>query len=113
MKKPDLSVLTEAQKLNLIRDYEKDPLKTCEPLIKQDLYYLYIELNKSMQIVGKCFGRSYDCVKKYLRLYNIKKSKKQIQECNKNTCLERYDSVNEKTHDFNRGMIANLTIELD
>lgn len=89
-KKADLSLLTKEQKSKLTRDYEKYPLCNTEKLIEKDLYFLYITLNKSKEQTARCLGCCAWTVSKYLKLYNIQKSKQKILECHKKTCMERY-----------------------
>lgn len=89
-KKADLSILTKEQKSNLTRDYEKYPLSNTEKLIEKDLYFLYITLNKSKEQTARCLGCCAWTVSKYLKLYNIQKSKQKILECHKKTCMEKY-----------------------
>ena len=89
-KKADLSLLTKEQKSKLTRDYQKYPFQNGEKLNKQDLFYIYIELNNSMVITANCFGCSTDTIKKYLRLYKIQKSQQRIRQCAKNTCIKKF-----------------------
>lgn len=97
----------------LSRDYKANPVTFGENIPEVDLRYLYIELNLSLEEVGKYFNCSTCKIKKNLRLYAIKKSMeaheqvrqrnfynkygcskfgscKELIEKRKKTCLERY-----------------------
>ena len=63
----------------LKRDYLENPIiKQVKPRdipYKEDLEYLYLDLNLSIFELMKFFNRSEDTVRYYLKFYNIKKSK--------------------------------------
>lgn len=76
----------------LSRDYSKKPIKRGERPIKEDLEYLYLELNLDMVTVTKFLGcgKSTRNIQKFLREYSIKKDPKKVAEINKRNNLEKY-----------------------
>lgn len=73
----------------LTRDYIQYPLKKLEYCNKEDLLYLYIELNLSQEEVGTLCGSFY-MIKKSLKHHNIQKDKTTIINNRKNTCFKKY-----------------------
>ena len=63
----------------LTRDYSINPLQKDETLDKKDLLYLFCELNFSREEVGKFLNIGVPRVRKFLKLYNLKKDPKLIQ----------------------------------
>lgn len=76
----------------LSRDYSKEPIKRGERPTKEDLEYLYLELNLDMVTVTKFLGcgKSTRNIQKFLREYSIKKDPKKVAEINKRNNLEKY-----------------------
>ena len=88
--KIQVPVLTSEQIKHLSRDYSKEPIKKGEQICKQDLFYLYIELNFSMLQTARYLGRRGYPVSKYLKLYEIEKTKEQRLKSNQKINLEIY-----------------------
>jgi hypothetical protein len=77
-------------KSRLKRDYVSNPLKAGERPYKEDLEYLYLELNirdKDLQII---FNTSYSSVRRYLQKYSLKKPKELIQQNKCATNIAKY-----------------------
>lgn len=93
MNKPDLSILTEEQRNHLQRDYEKESLKRGEKIIKEDLEYLYIELNLSDSELMQIFGKSKAYIQSCRYYYNLHKTKEEIIKKRNATNLDRYGYI--------------------
>lgn len=76
----------------LKRDYSKDPLKRGERPAKEDLEYLYLELNMSREDVSSFLGcgKSLRNIKKFLKEYSITKDSSKSAEARKNFYLSKY-----------------------
>lgn len=76
----------------LSRDYSKEPLKRGERPTKEDLEYLYLELNLDREIISSFLGcgKSLRNIKKFLSEYDIKKDYAKISESRKSNCLKKY-----------------------
>ena len=93
----------------LTRDYSINPLQKDETLDKKDLLYLFCELNFSREEVGKFLNIGVPRVRKFLKLYNLKKDPKLYLEKSKRTCLKKYGvsspllskKIQDKIHDTN------------
>lgn len=83
-------------KTRLKRDYIKNPLikgkgsSPSEKPYKEDLEYLYIELNLSKIELGKYLNLPSTSLSKVLSFYNIKKDKNKILKNMKQTLMEKY-----------------------
>ena len=83
----------------LSRDYINEPLKKravgvpSEKPTKEDLLYLYIELNLSMEQLKVFFGYS-SMIGYYIKYHNIKKSKHLVSENRIKTNLKKYGRSN-------------------
>ena len=90
----------EIDDCKLNRNYIEYPIKITsngvhsEKLSKEELYYLYIELNMMVQEIADMVGVKKSNVEKWLKKYNIKKDLKLIAENNKKSCLEKYGVKN-------------------
>jgi hypothetical protein len=92
-----------------MRDFVKQPLGKNERIPEEDLYYLYITLNKTTKEIGVITKRSIPSIEKSLKKYGIKKdlktaqqnradgvrkkissSKDEILTKRRKTCIERY-----------------------
>lgn len=71
-----------------MRDFEKEPLLHGEIPTYEDIYELYIIRNLSKKEVSKILKRN--SIKKYLKIYNITKSKELKNLCRRRTNLEKY-----------------------
>lgn len=69
---PDPSAIDTAK---LSRDYKATPLTRGEKPLKEDLTYLYIDLNLSISKVAAYFNRSKDLMPKWNAFYSIRKPK--------------------------------------
>jgi hypothetical protein len=81
----------------LSRDYRKEPLGTYsmyEKPCKEDLLYLYIDLNLSVKEVGEIIGRKVWATRKYLKSYGITKDINSVTETRKRTKLSKYGDPN-------------------
>ena len=82
----------------LRRDYSKEPLHKgvnqcdrAEIPSREDLEYLYIELNMKLIDIAKYFGYTNQGIPyKWTKLYGIKKNKEAIEANKRRTWLERY-----------------------
>ena len=81
-------------KTRLLRDYEKEPLALGEKPEKEDLEYLYLELNWSRDEIAKLIGKSSAQTKKYLAAHGFRKTQAQKLELRKRTNLEKYGVEN-------------------
>ena len=87
-------------KTRLKRDYIKNPLikgkgsSPSEKPYKEDLEYLYIELNLSKIELGKYLNLPPTSLSKVLSFYNIKKDKNKILKNMKQTLMEKYGVEN-------------------
>lgn len=88
----------------MLRDYNKHPLNitkngvNSEKPYKEDLEYLYIQCNLSGKELSFYFNTSIPTIKRWLKFFNIQKSKKLKTLKIKNTCLKKYG----KSHFNNR-----------
>ena len=82
------------------RDYIQYPLKITkngygsETPFEEDLRYLYININLSLQELSKLFNISIYNINRRLSKYGIKKDRKKVYEKSKQTCLEKYGIEN-------------------
>ena len=83
-------ILTTEQVSHLSRDYSLYPIKKAEPILESDLRYLYLELNFTIREIQLYLGRNGCPVSKYLKQYNIIKSKEQIKETSKRTSIQHW-----------------------
>jgi hypothetical protein len=93
-------------KSKLKRDYLTNPLKKIngiyEKPFKEDILYLYIELNLNQSVLSKIFNLSNKVIINDLKLFNIKKDKSSIVKNRKQTCLEKYGETSyTKTKEYN------------
>jgi len=79
---------TELNILN--RDYKQKPLKHGEKLTKEQLEYLFIEMNYSSKQIAKIINKNRQTVLNWCKEYGLSKTKEQIKQARKNTMLERY-----------------------
>ena len=109
-------MFTEVDQAKLSRDYNVVPLKRGEKINKEDLKYLFITLNQTLEEIALYFKCSTVKVKRDLRFHGITKSKEQhynnikrsvqakygvdsiahverVKQKKMQTCLERYGSV--------------------
>lgn len=93
MKKPDLSFLTEEQKLNLTRDYYQNPLKRGELINEKDLRYLYLDLDMSDKELMEFFQKSKFYIQKCRCQYKIYKTKEQVLNKRYKTNREKYGGI--------------------
>ena len=82
--------LTQEQLSNLSRDYTNYTWQYGEPICEEDLQYLYIDLNLSKEEISSILNLSIGKIYRHLKLYNIKKSREQINELSKRINLETY-----------------------
>ena len=90
MHKPDLSFLTEEQRKRLSRDYEKEPLKRGEKVPKEDLEYLYMDLDLSDYELMRLFGKSRYYIQRCRYFHGMYKTKAQVHNKIAKTNLEKY-----------------------
>ena len=82
--------------LKLKRNYIEEPLNNDksknfnEKPFKEDLEYLYLELNLSVEEITKCFGWSRDRIYYWIKLYKIIKPKELCVKHMEKTNLEKY-----------------------
>ena len=90
------TIMIEIDTNKLKRDYQKYPLKiikrgkNSELPFKEDLEYLYIELNMSLNEITSYFNVDNNIFYSWLKNFNIKKDRKLSSERKKQTCLEKY-----------------------
>ena len=75
---------------DLSRDYKNNPLKYGELINEQDLHYLYLELNLSINEVAEVLGVSCGKVKISVKHYHMNKSRELITACTKRINKEKY-----------------------
>ncbi len=100
----EISALVDWSRLS--RDYRKFPLKKSsggknflEIPTKEDLEYLYLELNLKATQIGLLF--SYNHPYCWIQFYKIKKDPKKVHELGKRTILKKYGVDNfSKTSEF-------------
>lgn len=80
----------EIDKTNLSRDYSINPLQKRECPPYEDLYYLYITENLSVEEIGKIIGLERGATQYHIKKYKLKKSKEQKLLCRQRLSLERY-----------------------
>lgn len=78
----------------LKRDYLKEPLKNNEKPQKEDIIYLYIELNISQKDLSKYFNKTESTLNRWNRAYHIKKDREKIYKIYSNTIKEKYGCEN-------------------
>ena len=76
-----------------MRDFENNPLQKGEIPSYEDLYELFIVQNLNKPTIGKIINR-VSSVGKYLKIYGLKKTKDQRNECRRQTNLEKYGCIN-------------------
>ena len=76
----------------LSRNYKENPLRFGELPPVEDLEYLYLELNLSLQQVNEIIGKNLNC--KHLRKFGLKKTQEQKNQCIKNINLKKYGVEN-------------------
>ena len=76
----------------LRRDYRVEPLRAKEILTKEELEYLYIELNNSQYDLWEFLGVRESKFRSMLKFYNIVKSKELHQELIQKTTFKHYGS---------------------
>lgn len=81
-------------KSRLKRDYIENPLKRGEKPFKEDIEYLFIQLNMSLQNLSNFMRRHKTFISKVISSMNIKKDKKLIYEIRKQTNFQLYGVVN-------------------
>lgn len=74
----------------LKRNYLKNPLKKGEKPFYEDLLFLYIDKNISLQQLVEFFNVSQTTITKWLKFYKIKKPKNLMRINLENTCLKKY-----------------------
>lgn len=74
---------------HLTRDYVQYPLKYKEICNKEDLLYLYIDLNLSQHAIGLLTG-SFTVVKNSLKHHNIQKEQCKLIQQRKAACFKKY-----------------------
>ena len=75
----------------LSRDYEEKPLIPYrEKPTKEDLEYLFLELNMTLPELGEYFKKSTSAVASYLKYYKIKKDRVRVSERSQQTQFERH-----------------------
>ena len=87
----DYSFMVKREDLdNLSIDYWQNPVKRGAMPLKEDLEYLYQELNLSLEFLTGYFDFSNVTIGKWIKLYNLGKSKKQASEVSKKVNQHRY-----------------------
>ena len=74
----------------LSRDYLKFPLDKKEKPLKEDILYLYIELNLSIKDLSIIFNRCEVTITNFNRYYNIKKPKELQIKLAEKTWIKKY-----------------------
>lgn len=77
-------------KKQLKRDYQKNPLKYGELPVYEDLYFLYITCNLTLDEVGEYLGLTPANVMSRVQRLNIKKDMKLQIQCRKRAWLKKY-----------------------
>ena len=75
---------------NLSRNYKENPLKRGEKPRKEDLEYLYLQLNLTSKEICGIINKSETQTRAYFREYKLKKTTEQKAECLKRTNLEKF-----------------------
>ena len=75
---------------NLSRNYQENPLKRGEKPCKEDLEYLYLQLNLTSKEICEIIGKSETQTRAYFREYRLKKTTEQKAECLKRTNLAKF-----------------------
>ena len=88
MKKDKLLDLIDFSRLS--RNFFLNPPKNKQDITKQDLEYLYIDLNLSLKEIEEILSIKSFTLFNWVRSFEIKKSKEQRTLCRKRTCLEIY-----------------------
>ena len=86
MNREDIIKLIDFTKLK--RDYIKNPLGKKDPPYKEDLEYLYLELNLDMAEIADFLN--YRTIFKYFNFYKIKKPKNLLYQCRARKNIEKY-----------------------
>ena len=86
MNREDIMKLIDFTKLK--RNYIKDPLGKKDPPYKEDLEYLYLELNLDIAEIADFLN--YRTIFKYFNFYNIKKPKDLLYQCRARKNIEKY-----------------------
>ena len=68
-------------------------MKKIEVPLREELYHLYIELGYSIKQLESLYGCSAKPIKKWLRNYNITKSKEQRLAAAEKACTEKYGAA--------------------
>ena len=88
MKKNEFLDLIDFSRLS--RNFFLNPPKNKQDITKQDLEYLYIDLNLSLKEIEEILSIKSFTLFNWVRSFEIKKSKEQRTLCRKRTCLEIY-----------------------
>lgn len=92
----DIYTTYNIDKSKLKRDYIKNPLYIAKNGIgserpyKEDLEYLYIELNIRQSLLFEYFNVKHSTFSNWIKYFNIKKDSKHIIENTSNTILTKY-----------------------
>lgn len=86
MNREDIIKLVDSTKLK--RDYIKNPLGKKDPPYKEDLEYLYLELNLDIAEIADFLN--YRTIFKYFNFYKIKKPKDLLYQCRARKNIEKY-----------------------
>lgn len=92
-------MIIDIDKSKLKRDYITNPLKfnktRCEKPFKEDLKYLYIELNMSVSDLLSYFNKTnHGLIEKWLKEYNIHKSSDLKVKARQRTKFSKYGNEN-------------------
>jgi hypothetical protein len=78
------------------RDYIKEPLKITkngvgnELPFKEDLEYLYLILNLPVSLISLIFNLTSSPIRKYIKKFNLYKSKELFLKCKNNSMIRKY-----------------------
>lgn len=75
---------------NLSRNYQENPLKRGEKPCKEDLAYLYLQVNLTSKEICEIISKSETQTRAYFREYKLKKTTEQKAECLKRINLEKF-----------------------
>lgn len=78
----------------LSRNYHEQPLKRKEPMNREDLIYLYLELNLCLEEISKIIGKGPRYVKGQCDLYGLVKSKEMHKQSLENMYMRRFGVKN-------------------
>lgn len=84
----------------LKRNYIKNPLKSKEKPLKEDIVFLYIDCNLPLNELAKFFNVCQSTFANWLKFYNIKKPRNLLQQNVQKKCLEKYGTTTASKSDI-------------